>query len=1038
MTSSVSLSSSPRPSKSTIEQQTGSTASSRLSSFIDRLPPWISANLRAKKSWKMLARCWLASWIAFVVLLPEKSVRTLGNAAFFTLLGSMFVPPNMPLQIFLFALFTIVLGVCLGWAFGAAAMRAALAARSQTLLRAALQKEAQSTAGLANPDALFQASIFEGVFLDTRSSAVFGAFLGVGVFFFALIRAYAPRLIITSVFATIAIDIFCSYGPLFPFAEYTLMNSLLTSLACYIAIGVVVIIFIFPESLNHAVLTSTSGLLSKVKSLIDMQEDVLNAPISDLVGDGAVLTRVTGARVAIVAGLQGLKSQLPMLDLEFNWGRWNGDDVKGLDKHISTVIPRLAAVQSFAKLLGTTLDTSSSPSRASGSEAPTQDASYTTGTSGVSDTELLRQLRSRHHAHSLDIPPADLVPILRDATHQLRAACASALAACISIIDVVNTKRYARGSNAELDSRAAELDTTIEQLGSALTGFKDSDRLALLEPFRDILEAERARVPGDGKGEPPLRSLCIMYVFAANMVTAGEAIKALGEYVSTMTHKRRRNRLWAPKGLRMIGKVLTQRGTDSEGGTGEDPVSSQEKSEKDENPYKTDPDAMPPSNIVQKLANNLHVVYLWTKTPEAMFAFKYTAITIALWIPSVVKTSANFVYAQKGLWALIMAQTTLNIYAADQIWNYMLRLIGTFIGLISGLLCWYIGSAKSRGSPYGMAASVGVFLIPLVFCRIFAPAQYLPGVLMVCATWTLIVGYSWLDGHIQVLGDVGIGWPVAWRRWVLVMIGCAASFIMMILPPTSARKSVRLRCASIMSSLSHLYSHLMAAWIDEVVPTEDGKEGMPRGTEWVQDFREKIIAVAQQLQTLKMQAAIARFEGNIRGAWPSKEYNKLVEVETEMTANLAMLAGSLVQLDHGTRVRLLRHTRVVNPNFISEVVSMFLHISQSLRTAEPLHQAQKHNLVDRVFYHSEGPYLHTVDEDADAIKPNHVESVMSYDFMFYASGVVAVFQLLQNINEARNITARLCGEVRFEGFEEWREKYGQVRAPVASTGKTES
>lgn len=99
-----------------------------------------------------------------------------------------------------------------------------------------------------------------------------------------------------------------SYGPLFPFAEYTLMNSLLTSLACYIAIGVVVIIFIFPESLNHAVLTSTSGLLSKVKSLIDMQEDVLNAPISDLVGDGAVLTRVTGARVAIVAGLQGCKA----------------------------------------------------------------------------------------------------------------------------------------------------------------------------------------------------------------------------------------------------------------------------------------------------------------------------------------------------------------------------------------------------------------------------------------------------------------------------------------------------------------------------------------------------------------------------------------------------------------------------------------------------------------------------------------------------------------------------------------------------------
>lgn len=33
------------------------------------------------------------------------------------------------------------------------------------------------------------------------------------------------------------------------------------------------------------------------------------------------------------------------------------------------------------------------------------------------------------------------------------------------------------------------------------------------------------------------------------------------------------------------------------------------------------------------------------------------------------------------------------------------------------------------------------------------------------------MGYSWLDGHIPVFGNVGIGWPIVWRRWVLVMIG---------------------------------------------------------------------------------------------------------------------------------------------------------------------------------------------------------------------------------------------------------------------------
>ena len=59
----------------------------------------------------------------------------------------------------------------------------------------------------------------------------------------AMIRAYAPKLILMSVFGTVSLDIFCvrlsyyevysslnipqSYGPLFPFAQYTLLNSLL-------------------------------------------------------------------------------------------------------------------------------------------------------------------------------------------------------------------------------------------------------------------------------------------------------------------------------------------------------------------------------------------------------------------------------------------------------------------------------------------------------------------------------------------------------------------------------------------------------------------------------------------------------------------------------------------------------------------------------------------------------------------------------------------------------------------------------------------
>jgi hypothetical protein len=49
-------------------------------SFLDRFPPWVSTNIRSKQSRKLLLRCWLASWAAFVIMLPNTTLRTMGNA----------------------------------------------------------------------------------------------------------------------------------------------------------------------------------------------------------------------------------------------------------------------------------------------------------------------------------------------------------------------------------------------------------------------------------------------------------------------------------------------------------------------------------------------------------------------------------------------------------------------------------------------------------------------------------------------------------------------------------------------------------------------------------------------------------------------------------------------------------------------------------------------------------------------------------------------------------------------------------------------
>lgn len=120
-----------------------------------------------------------------------------------------FIPPAYPVQMYFLAVSTMLFGALLGWVrsstfdarscsghaqgWGVAAMAAALRARSQTLLASQIEREQASVAGQSNPDVLYQRDLFRGVFLDPASSAVFGAFLAVGTFFAAYLKARAPK-----------------------------------------------------------------------------------------------------------------------------------------------------------------------------------------------------------------------------------------------------------------------------------------------------------------------------------------------------------------------------------------------------------------------------------------------------------------------------------------------------------------------------------------------------------------------------------------------------------------------------------------------------------------------------------------------------------------------------------------------------------------------------------------------------------------------------------------------------------------------------
>ncbi|KAH9919970.1 uncharacterized protein BXZ73DRAFT_104789 [Epithele typhae] len=952
--------------------------------FLDKLPPWIITNLRSAKSRKMLLRCWLASWCAFILIIPEKSLATLGSTAFFALLVSMLLPPNMPLQVFFFAVATLVIGISLGWALSCAAMAASLKVRNQTVLKETLQKTRESAAGMANPEAEFKDAIFNGEFLEASSDAIFGVFLGCGVFMFALMRAYAPKLTFTSVFGMIAMDIFCSYGPLFPFAQYTLLNSMLTSVACYIAIALVLTVFVFPETLNHSHMDAVANLLEKFKTSITVQDEVLQADPHDVMPGKPLAGKIKGLRASSLAQIQRLLASKQFLDIEFT------------------------SLNGSAQLMSSLLALSEEPTPENESVADSQ-------ITATGDSYLFRQFRNCNATVEQEhrVRLVDILPTIREATSEVRAAAHEVLS---------NIKL--------LDALLIELDKSLTLLKDAMAAFKNNGRFVLLQPFQPLLEHHDA-----GKiRHLPLRSLYVAFAFTSNLTTVCRAIQTLAETVIAVASKRKTPKLWGPTSFRRLWQVLRSSRGSGQDVVGEDHTSDKPQDAEEIRAHKRDPDSRPPRNFLQRIANAVHKVYRWAGTPEALFAFRMVILTIALWIPQVVQASAGFVYRERGIWVLIMAQSTMNVYASDQVYIYVLRIIGTFVGALLGMACWYIGAGSGTGNPYGNAASAAVFILPIIFLRLHAPPQWLLGATMTGATFSIVLGYSWINGNLSDLtADIGIGWDVTWKRWLTTMIGCAASFIVMMLPPKSGRKAVRIRNANVLSGISYVYSHLTSIWLsaDESFQLPGG-QFTPASRGWREDLRAKFIVLSEQIQDLRRRTEMCKWEGNIRGTWPYEDYSRMVELQSEMLNSLVLTASALVNMDPAMRKSTIPHTTILNPHFLGDVTSTFYAIASSLRRRAAARSATEEP-PDSLHYHRMYAYGASPSESARPFEEERSKirhSLHDVGHMSYATAVVGMLQLTSHLTELRKLAAGLVGEVPLDGYAAWREQYDKQRAAV--------
>ncbi len=754
-----------------------------------RLPGWIIDNLKDPHSWKILIRCWVATFVTLMLLPIQRALVTLGQAAFFACMITIMIPANMPVSIWLMANFTLVLGCALGWAWGAAAMAAALRARSQVLLASQLQTVQTSVASSTNPDAAYQQRIFEGAFLDGRSSAVHGAFLGLGAFAFAVLMNKSPKLKLLAIFGMIVMDILVSYGPLFPIAQYTLATIFLLPIGASLGVAFGCMLFIFPESLNYSWTRNLIKLVRLQSSLLGMHYDFIQTPIqmpkqsdSEDGGDDdksqpsatdltSFHAKVKGTNAGAVALANALSDQAGFLELDVSRGRFSGKDLKKLLALLRGVNLRLLGLASFAQLLQDVQhgkDASAHLRRGPEGEAGGGGSGGAAGERATQEHDWLNlrepvPLPQTHYMHETRRRLEESEAEQQVEVHRLQATMATAsrstLEGCREVLDLIagwtertNTHRWAFKHDAEAENAAIEeLRRAAGQLQRSITSFVDDERLALLEPYRKHF---KVNVDGslhlDEESEllfaQSARPLFIAFVWVYSFSKVAQQVQMLAETFHDVASARQKNKIWLPSGLRKIGKLLFSKKSsagdtfnfaeiEGEPRRDDDDVDSDEADISDDDDDETkvdeeqptqkkskqakptlkqrrklrrsrgrhDPDALPPTKLVHHVGRFVAGAYNYLFSPEGLFGLRMAIVSVAVWIPQVVPASANFYYVNRGLWALIMAQTGLTLSVGEQVFSTIGRMFGTVLGGLVGTAMWYISAGSSLGNPVSSA-----------------------------------------------------------------------------------------------------------------------------------------------------------------------------------------------------------------------------------------------------------------------------------------------------------------------------------------------
>jgi hypothetical protein len=270
---------------------------------------------------------------------------------------------------------------------------------------------------------------------------------------------------------------------------------LLIPAALYIAIAVACTIFIFPQSLNHIVITDLIKTnLRPIQSILSLQDEVVETKTADEEKISELAGKAKGLRLKHVQGVNAVEGQMGLLQLEVTRGQIGAADLNKIFEKakelgsrsygLASFVVRCHEVQRPGGCVKLTCQMLTDESHKSLFKVSREDESHTNHRIKHAVNHMEKH---RHAGTKID----DLLPIIASSTSDLRSAAKTGLDDAIKWLDVANHSRWTRPPKGatEISFREANL----ARLKETLAEFRATKHFELLKPYRELFD-ERGNV----------------------------------------------------------------------------------------------------------------------------------------------------------------------------------------------------------------------------------------------------------------------------------------------------------------------------------------------------------------------------------------------------------------------------------------------------------------------------------------------------------------------------------------------------------------